>query len=598
MKFFTFIFFGLLFSSLVFADVINVPGDQSTIQAGINAAANGDTVLVAENTYYENIHFDGKAITVASTFILDQDTSHISKTIIDGSQHSHPDSGSVVSFLSGEDTTSILCGFTITGGTGTEWPDDPSGFTTALRTGGGINIQFSGAKICHNVIKNNIVDNEEDAFGAGISAGYSAKWVVIENNEIFDNHLISNAWAKGCGIVAGFNNIKIFSNKIHHNTIIGNTKKQYTSAAGIWYSDTEDSSHVSILEGNSIYNNSVTSNSNFHISGTGVYIGNGGGYSLIRNNTIRDNVSNGKKIVFGNGVMLNFCKSVDVFNNTISSNTFSSGQECRGGGICINSCSPVMINNIIADNTATHGGGIFSGKYDRTYPIIINNTIVNNSASIQGGGLYYYYSYPELINSILWNNSAESDSQIYRYSGLAAVSYSNIQGGFTGNGNIDSDPLFADSLFHISAGSPCIDTGDPDTTDLNLPETDLWGNIRISDGNNDGNFIIDIGVHEVPAPIMILGGQHKPEQINLFQNYPNPFNPVTVISYQLSAISEVDLSIYNILGQKVAALVNKKQPAGTYTVEWNAAGFASGIYFYRLQTESGFVQTKKLLFQK
>jgi len=94
------------------AQIIHVPADQPTIQEGINVAINGDTVLVADSTYYENINFKGKAITVASNFILDGDTSHISNTIIDGSQPEHPDSASVVRFISGEDTTSIIQGFT------------------------------------------------------------------------------------------------------------------------------------------------------------------------------------------------------------------------------------------------------------------------------------------------------------------------------------------------------------------------------------------------------------------------------------------------------------------------------------------------------
>lgn len=89
-----------------------------------------------------------------------------------------------------------------------------------------------------------------------------------------------------------------------------------------------------------------------------------------------------------------------------------------------------------------------------------------------------------------------------------------------------------------------------------------------------------------------------PDRYQLFQNYLNPFNPVTVISWQLPVASHVDLSIYNILGQKVATLVNKKQPAGIYNVEWEAMGFAGGVYLYRLETDNGFVQTKKLVLLK
>jgi len=89
-----------------------------------------------------------------------------------------------------------------------------------------------------------------------------------------------------------------------------------------------------------------------------------------------------------------------------------------------------------------------------------------------------------------------------------------------------------------------------------------------------------------------------PESFVLKQNYPNPFNPTTTISYQIPKHSKVELSIFNALGQKVTTLVSEKQAAGTYYVEWSANGFASGIYLYRIETDQGFVQTKKLILLK
>jgi hypothetical protein len=78
------------------------------------------------------------------------------------------------------------------------------------------------------------------------------------------------------------------------------------------------------------------------------------------------------------------------------------------------------------------------------------------------------------------------------------------------------------------------------------------------------------------------------------QNYPNPFNPSTTINYALSVHSNVTLSLYNMLGQKVEDLVNESQHAGYHEVRFDGTGLSSGVYFYRLQVD-GFVEVKKLV---
>jgi len=79
----------------------------------------------------------------------------------------------------------------------------------------------------------------------------------------------------------------------------------------------------------------------------------------------------------------------------------------------------------------------------------------------------------------------------------------------------------------------------------------------------------------------------------LSQNYPNPFNPGTIISYTLQKMSEVKISVYDLLGNEVAILVNGMKPAGTHTVQFDGLNLGSGIYFYKLQSE-GIVISKKM----
>jgi len=104
----------------------------------------------------------------------------------------------------------------------------------------------------------------------------------------------------------------------------------------------------------------------------------------------------------------------------------------------------------------------------------------------------------------------------------------------------------------------------------------------------DELMFLDIEPDDTPQLPLLYG---------LSQNYPNPFNPKTIINYELPITNFVEISIYNLLGQKVVELVSKKQTPGKYSVEWDASGFASGIYFYILQAGEFRAIRKMILLQ-
>jgi hypothetical protein len=108
----------------------------------------------------------------------------------------------------------------------------------------------------------------------------------------------------------------------------------------------------------------------------------------------------------------------------------------------------------------------------------------------------------------------------------------------------------------------------------------------------------------IAAPELVSGIRNRDSwyltlarAFQLQQNYPNPFNPMTMINYQLPITSEVEISIYNLLGQKVATLVNEQQRAGYHQVEWDASRYSSGIYYYRIEAGK-YQDVKKMIFLK
>ena len=132
-----------------------------------------------------------------------------------------------------------------------------------------------------------------------------------------------------------------------------------------------------------------------------------------------------------------------------------------GGGVCVEYSDLTTLNHVIlTNNTGVNGGGIFVGHNSNV--ILTNCTITQNTARDAGSGISNYNSSVTLNNTILWGNSITDVEQINIYNSALTITYSDIEGGWEGEGNIDADPLFCDpenDEYTIHENSPCVGTG-------------------------------------------------------------------------------------------------------------------------------------------
>jgi len=474
--------------SFLQADTIHVPSQQPTIQAGINAAVDGDTILVADGTYTgdgnKDINFWQKAIVVMSA-------NGAVNCIIDCEGV-----GRGFHFWLGEESNSVVQGFTIT-----------NGYTF----GGGILCELSSPTIRDNII----LENEAKTDAAGIYCAGSSP--TITGNLITGNI----AGDEGGGIYCGSS-----SPTITDNTISGNTAGRY--GGGIYCR----SNSFPTIMGNTIVDNSAgdhgggiyCSDSSQNITGnmlSGNTADRGGGIyceyasTTITGNTIMSNTAN----IWGGGIYCTYCYPAIP---TITGNIISGNMAAQlGSGIGVVLSDAIITSNMIMRNRGGYGGGI--GCYNSS-PILTANTITSNRALEWGGGIYCNRSSsPTITNTILWDNHASVGDELwigdFSHPSIVTISYSDVEGGSSsvhirpgctlnwGSGMINDDPLFVDPEnddYHLFLGSPCIDTGDPD--EPNIP----WGGWRIDMGvfEYDQGFYFD-GQNLIKKPFPVVFSDRK-----------------------------------------------------------------------------------------
>ncbi|MFC1856274.1 right-handed parallel beta-helix repeat-containing protein [Thermodesulfobacteriota bacterium] len=454
--------FFVLFSSYLFADhanakTIKVPEDHSLIQKAINASSNGDIIIVRDGTYYENLDFIGKAITLKSMKSAEN-------TIIDGKKK-----GSVVTFRSGEGRDSVIDGFTLTNGSGNDYR--LSGADIAYAYGGGVSC-FKASP----TITNCVVSNNSAVMGGGI--GCKKSDALIKNCIIRDNY--TQGYGGGIGALYG-------APAIINCSIVNNTARFI--GGGVYTSTT---SPVIIIESCNISNNKV--------------------------------INKESKFVYGSGGGIFSVHSyVNILNCTISENE----AEKKGGGINASGSIVEIINCTISDNSSPDCELSYSSSssfYRRSYPsslVIINSIIWHSEDKEKKKSIaWYYYDKKDSKEKTYSKEVAHSGKKPHSeedplfeeetsYSieddsidlqGLMettdkvemSVTFSDIKGGWEGEGNIDTDPKFIGfDNYHLKPDSPCIDIGSFD----DAPAEDIDYEPRpLGKG-------IDIGSDEVPEKL-------------------------------------------------------------------------------------------------
>lgn len=571
------IIFPFIIVAPVTATVIHIPGDYPSIQSGIDAAVDGDTILVASGEYGEHIDFNGKDVELRSE-------EGPETTVIE------PASGGIplVRFAGGETSSAILDGFTI----------------RIAENASAIEITGSSPTIINNIISNcnrsgliaeggafpeirNNVFIANDAPGGGGVYCTEAD-IILDGNEFLGNTVTNN----GGGVYLWQSNQSI----IHHNIFSQNYAHSY--GGGLCLNQ---------CSGIEVYNNTVAFNSTdqqLHGGGISVY------YSqncLIYNNIVSENMGEG---IFQSGYTTSDAAYNDVWNNDDDYYGIEPGEGSISqdplfeGGVpysyylmpdspCIDSGdpdSPADPDGSTADMGALpydHGPGKifdiaeitgFEGQ-PVTVPIVASGF---DDTEISGLEFHIIYDHSELqfesaesghLNDILFNDDGENINIVWD--------------------DILNPVIFPDSSIVVELqfsvigviGDTC-DISWQDNNELVDPSGEVIDRIGFFDGN--------VAIEEISG---VGHDDALPEGYYIRRNYPNPFNGSTVFEFAAAQDSRVIIEIFDITGRRVGLPVDKVYRAGEYKSSWESGIFPSGIYLYQI-TVGGYVRSGKMTLLK
>lgn len=406
--------------------------DHDTIQSAIDAASDGDVIIVLPNTctedghYFENINFLGKAITVQSLEPTNPDI--VAATVINGST----DDLSTVTFASGEPAESVFAGMTVTGGIGTVADLRDDGWDAPIAMGGGI--------LCHNsspTIRNCRIVNNQATEGGGIA--------------IRDGH-------------PTITQCHVSNNLVHPATFAG----------FFWL---PEGGGVSVSLGSALLDYCFIEDNVIDLPVVGTQLsGYGAGISVITGD-------------LDSPTLLLHLHNCVIRSNEIDESKLPPGLGSFGGGLVSLGYSPEpanieldIRNSIFVDNRAPYGAGLYLARDTAAY--IQGTTIAGNNWDESGGnGLGGYSSSTTIVNSLIHVNApfdvtADYDvDYVFEYSNIGVTKDVEVEG----PGNINVDPLFIDpdnGDYHLTADSPCVDAGDPEFVPEE-GETDIDGQPRV-----------------------------------------------------------------------------------------------------------------------